>query len=76
MWLEPEPGTGPGPARALARALVAQYALWHSPADALLAVVAPPYLAPEWEWVKWLPHAGHPRRSDAIGPLRTVSAAL
>jgi S-DNA-T family DNA segregation ATPase FtsK/SpoIIIE len=74
VWLEPEPGAGPGPARALARALVAQYALWHSPADALLAVVAPPLLAPEWEWVKWLPHVGHPRRRDPIGPLRTVSA--
>ena len=74
IWLEPAPGAGPEPARALARALVAQYVLWHSPADALLAVVAPPYLAPEWEWVKWLPHVGHPRRRDAVGPVRMVTA--
>jgi DNA segregation ATPase FtsK/SpoIIIE, S-DNA-T family len=74
VWLEPEPGAGPEPARALARALVAQYVLWHGPANALLAVVAPAQLAPEWEWVKWLPHVGHPRRCDAIGPLRTVTA--
>ena len=63
VWLEPAGGVGPEAARALARALVAQYVLWHGPDDALLAVVAPPYLAPEWAWVKWLPHVGHPRRS-------------
>ena len=40
IWLEAAPGAGPEPARALARALVAQYVLWHGPADALLAVVA------------------------------------
>ena len=74
VWLEPEPGGGPEEARALTRALLAQYVLWHGPGEALLAVVAPPYLAPEWEWVKWLPHAGHPRRSDPVGPLRTVTA--
>jgi S-DNA-T family DNA segregation ATPase FtsK/SpoIIIE len=74
VWLESEPGSGPGPPRALARALVAQYALWHDPGDALLAVVAPPHLAAEWEWVKWLPHVAHPRRRDAIGPVRVVTA--
>jgi S-DNA-T family DNA segregation ATPase FtsK/SpoIIIE len=74
VWLEPAPGADPDTARALARALVAQYVLWHGPDEALLAVVAPPSLAPEWEWVKWLPHVGHPRRGDAVGPLRTVTA--
>ncbi len=74
VWLEPEPGADPAAARALARALVAQYVLWHGPDDALLAVVAPPSLAPEWEWVKWLPHVAHPRRCDAVGPVRTVTA--
>jgi DNA segregation ATPase FtsK/SpoIIIE, S-DNA-T family len=74
VWLEPAGGAGPDHVRALARALVAQYALWHAPADALLAVVAPPSLAHEWEWVKWLPHAAHPRRRDAVGPLRMITA--
>jgi S-DNA-T family DNA segregation ATPase FtsK/SpoIIIE len=75
VWLEPaDPSAGLASARALARAVVAQYALWHSPADALLAVVAPPTLAGEWEWVKWLPHAAHPRRRDAVGPLRMITA--
>jgi S-DNA-T family DNA segregation ATPase FtsK/SpoIIIE len=74
VWLEPAGGAGIDRVRALARAAVVQYALWHAPADALLAVVAPPSLAHEWEWVKWLPHAGHPRRHDAIGPLRMITA--
>lgn len=75
VWLEPGAGAVDlAPARALARAMVAQYALWHSPNDALLAVVAPPALAGEWEWAKWLPHTAHPRRRDAIGPLRMLTA--
>nr|WP_211177741.1 type VII secretion protein EccCa [Pseudonocardia acidicola] len=73
VWLEPV-DTDLGPARALARAMVAQYVLWHSPSDALLAVVAPSRLAAEWEWVKWLPHAAHPRRRDAVGALRMITA--
>ncbi len=75
VWLEPPAGSADlGPARALARSMVAQYALWHSPSDALLAVVAPPALAAQWEWAKWLPHAAHPRRRDVIGPLRMLTA--
>ncbi|HYH32421.1 MAG TPA: type VII secretion protein EccCa, partial [Pseudonocardia sp.] len=74
VWLEPAGGAGLDDVRALARALVAQYALWHAPAEALLAVVAPPSLAHEWEWAKWLPHTGHPRRRDTLGPLRMITA--
>ncbi|WP_147257396.1 type VII secretion protein EccCa [Pseudonocardia hierapolitana] len=74
VWLEPAGGAGMDRVRALARAAVVQYALWHAPADALLAVVAPPSLAHEWEWVKWLPHAGHPRRHDLVGPVRMITA--
>src|SRR3954469_25262085 len=79
VWLEPAAGDGPAGAdlaepRALARAMIAQYALWHSPADALLAVVAPPGLLPEWDWVKWLPPLAHPRRRDAVGPARMITA--
>jgi S-DNA-T family DNA segregation ATPase FtsK/SpoIIIE len=74
VWLEPAGGAGMDRVRALARAAVVQYALWHAPADAMLAVVAPPSLAHEWEWAKWLPHTGHPRRHDVIGPLRMITA--
>ena len=71
VWLEPEAGLDA--VRALARAVVLQYALAHSPADARLAVVVPAALVPEWDWVKWLPHAAHPSAGAAIGPLRMVA---
>ncbi|GAA4868503.1 type VII secretion protein EccCa [Pseudonocardia benzenivorans] len=71
VWLE-RTGTDPEPARALARAIVAQYVMWHSPADALVAVLAADRAA--WEWVKWLPHNGHRQRSDAVGPVRMVTS--
>ncbi len=75
VWLEPADGSADlHPARALARALVAQYALLHSPADARLVVVAPPARAGDWDWAKWLPHAAHPRRRDAVGPLRMLTS--
>ena len=72
VWLE---AAGPDlrASLALARALLAQYVLWHSPADALVAVVAGPGRADEWEWAKWLPHVEHPRRRDATGPVRMVT---
>src|SRR4029078_264465 len=40
--LETAAGAGPEPARALARALVAQYVLWHSPSQGRLAVGGAP----------------------------------
>ncbi len=66
IWLEPDGEA----ARALARAVVAQFVLWHSPADARVAVVAAPSVLAAWEWVKWLPHNSHPRLRDGAGPLR------
>lgn len=74
VWLEAAAGEDLSGARAVTRALLAQYAIWHSPADAQLAVVAAPALVPEWDWVKWLPHAAHPRRRDAVGPLRMITS--
>ena len=58
--------TGPREGRdALARALLAQLATWHSPDELRIAVLADPSRAPTWDWVKWLPHAQHPRLRDA-----------
>ena len=65
---------GLDPARALARAMVAQYAVWHSPAEARLAVIAAPAAIPHWDWVKWLPHVQHPTLTDEIGALRLVTS--
>ncbi|BCJ43305.1 type VII secretion protein EccC [Actinoplanes ianthinogenes] len=64
---------GGEPARALVRAALVQLAVFHAPDDLLVAVCAGPARRPEWEWVKWLPHALHPRRGDALGPLRLVA---
>ncbi|SEG90694.1 DNA segregation ATPase FtsK/SpoIIIE, S-DNA-T family [Thermomonospora echinospora] len=50
--------TGPRPAsRALARWLVAQSAVLHSPRDlAVVVLSAEPDGAEHWNWVRWLPH--------------------
>jgi S-DNA-T family DNA segregation ATPase FtsK/SpoIIIE len=66
----------PEAARALARAVVAQLAVLHSPDDVLVAVCAGPAERAAWEWAKWLPHALHPERTDALGAVRLVAGSL
>jgi S-DNA-T family DNA segregation ATPase FtsK/SpoIIIE len=68
-------GADPGldTARGLARAMIAQYVVWHSPGEARLAVIASPATMPAWDWVKWLPHVQHPTLVDEIGALRMVT---
>ncbi|MER7761742.1 type VII secretion protein EccCb [Streptomyces sp. NPDC097619] len=72
------PGGGHGPAhavgaarteavRGVARALLAQAVVAHSPADLVVAVVAAPGAVGCWDWVKWLPHARVPGRVDGAG---------
>ncbi|MEV4623452.1 type VII secretion protein EccCa [Asanoa sp. NPDC049573] len=61
---------------ALVRAMVAQLATFHAPDDLVLAVAAGPGRRAAWEWVKWLPHARHPSRFDALGALRLVSDTM
>jgi DNA segregation ATPase FtsK/SpoIIIE, S-DNA-T family len=68
------PSDGLDRARALVRAMLAQYAVWHSPAEARLAVVAAPAAMPCWDWVKWLPHSRHPTLTDEVGALRMVTS--
>jgi S-DNA-T family DNA segregation ATPase FtsK/SpoIIIE len=41
---------------AAARALIAQTAILHSPAEVVLAAFAANRSARDWEWLKWLPH--------------------
>ncbi|GAB3158665.1 type VII secretion protein EccC [Micromonospora sonneratiae] len=68
-----------GPAeltRALTRALIAQSATFHAPDDLLVAVCTADEHRSQWSWTKWLPHALHPRRSDALGALRLSSATI
>ncbi len=61
----------------LVRAMLAQLATLQPPDDLRIAICAGPEQLAEWDWVKWLlPHALHPDRTDALGPLRLVANAI
>ncbi|GAB1509191.1 type VII secretion protein EccC [Actinophytocola sp. KF-1] len=60
----------------LTRALLAQLATLHAPDDLRIAVCVGSEQRAAWEWVKWLPHALHPERADALGPLRLVTPTI
>ncbi|GAB1640886.1 type VII secretion protein EccCa [Krasilnikovia sp. MM14-A1259] len=62
--------------RALVRALLAQVTAFHAPDDMLVAVAASPERRAAWEWTKWLPHALHPVKTDALGALRLVAPSV
>ncbi|MGL5817484.1 MAG: type VII secretion protein EccCa [Phycicoccus sp.] len=62
-------------ARDLVRAWLANLVSFQSPDDLRVAVHASPERMVHWEWLKWLPHAQHPLRYDATGPLRLVSTS-
>ncbi len=69
--------TGPAPeSRALARALLTQLATFHAPEDLQIAVLAGDAAMPEWDWVKWLPHAHSTRSRDAVGAARMIGSTL
>lgn len=55
--------------RAVARWLVAQLAATRSPRELQLVVLTDSDAAPDWEWVRWLPHA---RLDDRNGPVALV----
>jgi len=63
-------------ARAMVTALLCQLAVFHSPQDLRIAVVARPDRQSWWEWTKWLPHAQHPFDTDAGGPIRLMTSAV
>ncbi|RAO30764.1 ESX-1 secretion system protein EccCa1 [Micromonospora saelicesensis] len=69
------PPTGDPAAQALVRAVLTQLAVFHAPDELLVAVCAGPERRACWEWVKWLPHAHHPGRTDALGPVRLVTSS-
>ncbi|MFE6777598.1 type VII secretion protein EccCa [Streptomyces sp. NPDC057702] len=62
--------------RALARALVAHLATFHSPDDVWVALCVSDERRPDWEWTKWLPHSLHPQESDGAGPARMIGSAF
>ena len=60
----------------LVRAMLCQAATFHAPDDLRMVVVTDPARRREWDWVKWLPHALHPRQVDAGGAVRLVFSDL
>jgi S-DNA-T family DNA segregation ATPase FtsK/SpoIIIE len=64
------------PVLALVRAVICQFATFHSPDDAVVAVVAPADRQSVWGWTKWLPHAQDDRRTDAAGASRLVFESM
>src|SRR5436305_3794821 len=62
--------------RGLVRALLAQLVAFHAPDDLLLGLCVADIQRPRWEWAKWLGHAQHPRKTDAVGPLRLFAPGV
>jgi S-DNA-T family DNA segregation ATPase FtsK/SpoIIIE len=58
--------------RALARWLVAQAAVLHSPRDLFIVVLAAdPAAGPQWNWVRWLPHCAPRGGEDCVALVGT-----
>ncbi|GAA0612448.1 type VII secretion protein EccCa [Kribbella sandramycini] len=60
----------------LVRAMLGQLATFQAPDNLRIAVCTAPANRGEWEWAKWLPHALHPERTDALGPLRLIASSI
>ncbi|GAC58892.1 FtsK/SpoIIIE family protein [Gordonia hirsuta DSM 44140 = NBRC 16056] len=60
----------------LIRAMIAQMATLHGPDHLRVAVAAEDPLGPDWDWLKWLPHTGHPTAVDRLGPVRMIYGSL
>jgi S-DNA-T family DNA segregation ATPase FtsK/SpoIIIE len=67
---------GQAPTRDLVRALLAQLATFHAPDDLLIGVCVTDAQRQQWEWAKWLPHAQHPNKLDAVGPIRLFAPSV
>ena len=61
--------------RSLARAIIGQTAIWHTPDDMRVGIIAGKRTRVAWEWVKWLPHNLHPEKTDALGAARLFGAS-
>ncbi|MER7187986.1 secretion protein EccC, partial [Streptomyces hyaluromycini] len=58
---------------ALARAMLGQLAVLHSPDELRVAVLGDEAARREWDWLKWLPHNAHPAEEDAAGAVRLAA---
>ncbi|KAB2388805.1 type VII secretion protein EccCa [Actinomadura montaniterrae] len=57
----------------LLRAMIGQLAAFHAPEDVAIAYGG--RRVPDWDWLKWLPHAHDQRRRDCGAPLRLVATS-
>ncbi|MFE3445403.1 type VII secretion protein EccCa [Nocardia sp. NPDC059180] len=62
----------PAAVAGLIRAMVAEAVVLHGPDQVAVAAALSDPDAPEWAWLKWLPHTQHPSDTDAIGATRMV----
>ncbi|WP_436789581.1 FtsK/SpoIIIE domain-containing protein [Yinghuangia sp. YIM S10712] len=62
--------------RAIGRWLVAQAAVLHSPGDLRVCVLTDHAGAPDWEWVRWLPHARPEQDTQAVALLGTDAESV
>ncbi|MFJ9631625.1 type VII secretion protein EccCa [Streptomyces sp. NPDC101175] len=58
---------------ALARAVLGQLAVFHSPDELRVAVLGDEAARRDWDWLKWLPHNAHPTQEDAAGAVRLAA---
>jgi S-DNA-T family DNA segregation ATPase FtsK/SpoIIIE len=61
---------------ALVRAMLAQLVTLQAPDNLRIAICTAAENRADWDWAKWLPHALHPERSDALGPLRLIAPSV
>jgi S-DNA-T family DNA segregation ATPase FtsK/SpoIIIE len=66
----------PSSGRSLVRSMIAQLIAFHSPDDVVIAVCTDGEAAPQWEWLKWAPHALSPTDFDAVGQVRLIADDL
>ncbi|MGA8118189.1 MAG: type VII secretion protein EccCa [Actinocatenispora sp.] len=62
--------------RGLVRAALAQLVTFQAPDDAMVAFCVADDRRGWWEWAKWLPHALHPTKADAVGQVRLVGSSV
>ncbi len=63
----------PDEVRNALRAWVAQAVTWHDPAVLGVALATPDLEAPDWSWLKWLPHSDIAGEADGVGPARYLA---
>lgn len=61
-------------ARDQVRAMVTMLATFVAPSALRIAVLCSEELRPEWDWIKWLPHARSADINDSLGPARMVAS--